>query len=124
MSDIRGLSPDNPQFVTDTFWPQILGELGAAGLVAYVVFIASLGVMLWREAGRAEGATLRLLTLGAGMVFAQAIVESLASAMFHSPPRVYLLYLTIAVVASLAWRRGAEPRGEPAGSGGTSPGGR
>jgi hypothetical protein len=48
-------------------------------------------------------------------VFAQAIVESLASSMFHSPPRVYLLYLAFGVVLSLAWRsRTDEPAAEPA----------
>jgi hypothetical protein len=39
----------------------------------------------------------------------QALIESLASPMFHSPPRVYLLYLAVGVVMSLAWRRRAEP---------------
>lgn len=104
LSDIRGLRPDNPLYATDTFWPQILGEFGAIGLAGYVGFLGSLAWMLWRESGRHDGETLRILRLGAGMIFAQAIVESLANAMFHSPPRVYLTYLVVGVVASLAWR--------------------
>lgn len=115
LSDIRGLRPNNPTYATDTFWPQILGETGAVGLVAYVVFIATLGWVLWREAARDDGPLYRILRLGAGMVFAQAMVESLASSMFHSPPRVYLLYLTVGIVLSIAWRREHQPepvRGE------------
>jgi hypothetical protein len=104
LSDIRGLRPDNPLYATDTFWPQILGEFGVVGLAAYVAFLGSLAWMLWREARRADTETMRILKLAAGMVFAQAIVESLANAMFHSPPRVYLTYLVVGVVASLAWR--------------------
>jgi len=105
LSDIRGLRPNNPTYATDTFWPQILGELGVFGLLAYATFAASIALVLWREAARQEGPLTRVLRLGAGMVFAQAIVESLASSMFHSPPRVYLLYLAVGIVLSLAWRR-------------------
>jgi hypothetical protein len=105
LSRIHGLRPTNPRYVTDTFWPQILGELGIAGLAAYVAFLAAIGTALWREAARADGPLLTLFRLGAGMVFVQALVESLASAMFHSPPRIYLTYLVVGAVLSLAWRR-------------------
>ena len=93
---------------TDTFWPAILGEMGVIGLIAYVGFMATLAWMLWFEARRDEdGMLLRTFRLAAGMVFAQAIIESLASSMFYSPPRVYLFYLVVGIVASLAWRRRA-----------------
>ena len=105
LSTIKGLTPDDPRFATDTFWPQILGETGVLGLAAYVVFLGSIALVLWREARRRDGDLYRLLTLGAGMVFAQAIIESLASSMFHSPPRVYLFYLVVGAVLSIAWRR-------------------
>jgi hypothetical protein len=80
------------------------------GALAYAGFLASLAWMLWREARRADSETMRILRLGAGMVFGQAIVESLANAMFHSPPRVYLTYLAVGVVMSLAWRARAAER--------------
>jgi hypothetical protein len=105
LSDVRGLRPTNPNAATDTFWPSILGEIGAIGLAAYVAFLVTIAWMLWKEAGRADGVTLRVLRLGAGMAFAQAIMESVASSMFHSPPRAYLFFLVVGVVASLAWRR-------------------
>lgn len=105
LSTVPGLRPRNPSAATDTFWPQILGEMGALALVAYAGFLATLGYRLWREAARDDGPILTTLRLGAGMVFAQALVESLASSMFHSPPRVYLLYLAVGVVLSLSWRR-------------------
>jgi hypothetical protein len=103
LSDIHGLRPTNPAYVTDTFWPQILGELGVLGLVAYLGFLGSIAYLLWREAGHADGPLMRVVVLGGGMVFVQALVESLASPMYHSPPRVYLLYLAVGVVVSLAW---------------------
>jgi hypothetical protein len=118
LSDIDGLGPENPVYATDTFWPQILGEFGVIGLAAYVAFLAALGYRLWRESGRPDGGAIRILRLGAGMVFAQALIESAANAMFHSPPRVYLLFLAVGVVGSIAWRspatsRDAEPDPRP-----------
>ncbi len=112
-SHIRGLQPppEVATAATDTFWPQILGELGVIGLIGYAAFIAALGWMLWRENGREGEPDLRILRLAAGMVFAQALVESAASSMFHSPSRVYLVMLVIGIVASIAWRqpRQADP---------------
>jgi hypothetical protein len=107
MSDIRGLRRDKPQYITDTFWPQILGEMGIGGLLGYVVLIGSMGLLLWREAARDDGPLLAVLRFGTGMIFAQTIIESFASSMFHSPPRVYLVFLAIGAVASIAWHRRA-----------------
>jgi hypothetical protein len=100
---VRGLRPRNPINVTDTFWPQILGELGVFGLIAYVGFMASLGWILWRAAARAAEPMLRVFLIGTLMVFVQALVESLASPMFHSPPRAFLVYLAVGMVAA-SWR--------------------
>jgi O-antigen ligase len=101
---IRGLDCENPIYTTDTFWPQILGEFGAIGLAAYIAFLVAVLYRLWRESGRPEGGALRILRLGAGMVLVQALVESAANAMFHSPPRVYLLFLVVGAVMSIGWR--------------------
>jgi O-Antigen ligase len=108
LDTVRGLKPPNPTAATDTFWPQILGEMGVIGLLGYAAFLAALGWMLWREVGRDDGQELRILRLAAGMLFAQALVESLASSMFNSPSRVYLMVLVIGIVASIAWQRPRE----------------
>ena len=105
LSNVRGLKPDSPTAATDTFWPQILGELGVIGLIGYVAFLAALGWILWREFLRDDGTEARILRLAAGMVLAQALIESAASSMFNSPSRVYLVMLLFGAVASIAWRR-------------------
>ena len=92
-------------------WPAvlivILAVLCVIGLIAYLGFMATLAWMLWFEVRREDGLVLRTFRLAAGMVFAQAILESAASSMFYSPPRVYLVYLVVGIVASVAWRRRA-----------------
>lgn len=115
LDEVRGLRAGRASAATDTFWPAILGESGVIGLLGYLGYFGSLAFILWREAGRDDGPLLRVLRIGAGMIFAQAIVESLASSMFHSPPRVYLFYLAVGAVAAIAWRRrAAEPDRETA----------
>jgi hypothetical protein len=116
LAEINGLREQNPKFVTDTFWPQILGELGAVGLLGYGAFLAFVGWDLLKLAARRETPDIaRILFLGALLVFTQGLIESLASAMFHSPPRAYLLMATVGAALSmgngllnlrgLPWRR-------------------
>ena len=77
LAEINGLREQNPKFVTDTFWPQILGELGAVGLVSYAAFLAFIGWDLLKLARRREVPTIaRILFLGALLVFTQGLVES------------------------------------------------
>lgn len=108
---IWGLTPQMDAFVTDTFWPHLLGETGVFGLAAYLVFMSALLVGLWRAAHAPLDPYLRAFCLAAWMVFLHALVESLASSMFESPPRIYLLFGSAAM--ALALLRAAGTRPEP-----------
>lgn len=102
LDEVVGLGPDGPNFITDAFWPHILGETGVIGLAAYLVFVGAVGLSLWRAARRNDvGPFARAFLLGAWMVFLHALVETLASSMFNSPPRVYLLFAALGVALSL-----------------------
>jgi hypothetical protein len=109
---IRGLRPHDPRNVTDTFWPQILGETGAVGLVAYAGWLAAIGLVLLRSLRRQMGGALRIFLLGATMIWVQAGIESLASPMYHSPPRAYLTFLILGTATAVAWRMRRE-QGQP-----------
>jgi hypothetical protein len=104
VSGIRGLRPLRPVNATDTFWPQIIGELGFLGTAAYLVFLGSVGIGLWHAAGRYRRGLLRIFTFASLLILAQALIESVASPMFHSPPRAYLLYLAIGVAIAIGSR--------------------
>jgi len=106
---IWGLSREYPNFITDTFWPQILGEIGLFGLVAYLVFVAAVGFDLLRAARRFRAEPLLyVFTVGALMVFANGLVETLASSMFHSPPRIYLLFGAVGISLALLRMHGRQ----------------
>ena len=69
-----------------------------------------LTIQVWRAAlVRHTDLLIRAFLLGTWMVFVQSLVETLASSMFDSPPRIYLLFGVVGVALSLARQRGAEP---------------
>lgn len=39
ISDIYGIQKDSPTFITDSFWPMILGQFGYLGLIVYVILL-------------------------------------------------------------------------------------
>jgi len=103
---IWGLTPQYPNYVTDTFWPHILGETGVLGLGAYLVFLASIGVSLWRSTRRVSAPVLLAFCLGAWMIFINALAESVASSMYESPPRIYLVFGAIGIALVLSRNAG------------------
>lgn len=42
INDVYGLTKDKPMYVSDSFWPMILGQFGYAGLFIYICVILSL----------------------------------------------------------------------------------
>jgi hypothetical protein len=68
-----------------------------------------LTIQIWRAAlAKDTDLLIRAFLLGAWMVFVQSLVETLASSMFDSPPRIYLLFGTVAVALAIA-RRSQSP---------------
>ena len=41
LSSIQGLTPRNADFISDTFWPMILGQFGFIGLILYIIILFS-----------------------------------------------------------------------------------
>ncbi len=93
----HGLRERNPRAVTDTFWPMILGETGLLGLVGALVFVGGLGVRLWRAAASEASPEVRAFTLGALLVFSEALVRSLVFPVFVAPPIAYFVFGAVAL---------------------------
>jgi hypothetical protein len=108
LSVVRGLSQNDPNAVTDTFWPMLLGEAGPIGLAGYAVFIAVIGVQVWRAGRGATTRADRAMFLAALMVLALGLVDSLAAPTFQAAPIAYVLYAVagaaVAVTATSAAR--------------------
>lgn len=120
LNHVWGLSPQNPTFLDDTFWPHVLGEFGVLGLAAYSWFL----VRVWRRsleaARRGSPGTALMARIGLALL-AEGLVESLASAGFEQSLSALVMFggAALAVGAAAAERRqgvkGASPGASLAG---------
>jgi hypothetical protein len=113
MDGMYGIAEMWPIAVADTFWPMILGETGVLGLVGAALFFGLLGRDLWRAAALPVDPLLRVLLLGALLIYAEALVRTLTSAVFVAPPIAYWVFGTVGVALSVA-RAGSRAAPEPA----------
>jgi hypothetical protein len=109
LDTVWGLGPGQ-NFLTDTFWPMVLGETGVLGLAAIAFALVRL---LGGLSARLRALPLNpLLTMGpdsvrswaalaALMVFLEALVESVADAMFVRPPQNVLVFALAGLAYSL-----------------------
>jgi hypothetical protein len=102
LDHIWGLTPHYAAYITDTYWPHILGEAGVFALIAYLVYIGALGLSVWRATRTLADAFSHAFALGALMAFVHAAVEAMASSMYESSPRIYLLFGAFAIALALA----------------------
>jgi hypothetical protein len=93
MAGIWGLSPDSPAFVSDTYWPMILGQTGFFGfagfLVALTVFVKK--ILNMKDSLGAYAAGL--------LILAQLLISSTSESALANPlavPMAMLLGLLLA----------------------------
>ena len=110
LDNVAGLQPTDDSALTDTFWPMLLGETGALGLIAFGVFLAIVLVELWQGAGGANSLRQRAFALGALMLFVESLVGSSSSATYVAPPIAYFVFA--AAGASLALSATERPASE------------
>lgn len=77
ISGVWGISKDKPDFISDTFWPMILGQFGVLGLVSYIIAIVTLFFRIQALARRN-----RYLYYGAIVSFIYLMISSTAESAF------------------------------------------
>src|ERR1041384_6002530 len=117
LSQIYGLSPDSPYYLTDTYWPHLLGETGVVGVGAMLLMLVGL-VLRMRTIHRDREASddLRLAALFAGLVLTEGIIESLGGPVFEVSLQAFMIALPVGMATRLATFRTPvdEPAPEPA----------
>ena len=73
---VAGMSPNNPKFLNDTFWPMIFGQLGLVGTIPYVCLFFGILFSILKRAGESGNAYVRT---AAGLYAANAVVSSIQS---------------------------------------------
>jgi hypothetical protein len=99
---IYGLAPGvRGPYLSDTFWPSIVGEAGYLGLFAFamaVFVMARQGSKLIKATDNPYARWIGVVLVGWTVEFA---IESIAAPVFNSPPIFTLLFLAAGVTASL-----------------------
>ncbi|MDQ3938659.1 MAG: O-antigen ligase family protein, partial [Chloroflexota bacterium] len=98
---VYGLSPTQPFFITDAFWPQIVGETGFVGTAALLLFLAAVGIALWQATRIQLVPFAAAFCLGALMLYVHALVETSASPMFSTGKRTYIVLGVAGIAISL-----------------------
>ena len=97
LSRIWGLTPDNPRFIMDAFWPHVIGQFGLVGLLAFPALLWSLWGPAVRAARQPGSSASHLLALMAVLTLAEALIESTAESIFEATLPCIFLFGTAAL---------------------------
>ncbi|HZN54022.1 MAG TPA: hypothetical protein VFB67_01755 [Candidatus Polarisedimenticolaceae bacterium] len=101
LSTIYGLSPMDSEYITDTFWPMVLGEGGVFCLAGYLAFFGTLVAATWSAARRVgNDPRSAFVATAALLLLVGSLLESIASHIYGSSLQAAL----VLIPAGLAWR--------------------
>lgn len=105
LNTIYGLTPANPAFLSDTFWPIIIGQFGWLAFVVYCASILFLFLFAYKAA--TDGGR----RLAVVICFAFLLISSTAESSFFNPQALFLVICLALVIGS---SRKADESGLPA----------
>lgn len=85
LQNVYGLAPNNPSYLTDTFWPVVLAQFGFLGLIIWLLLLIMLVVDFYRL-GIASGMLVLSLTM-----IAAILISTTASGSIFSMQMITLL---------------------------------
>lgn len=110
LSNVWGLSPEFSGFITDTFWPMVLGEGGVISLAGYMLFLGFLTRVAWRLArSRTASDDERFLGTFALFVLVGSLLESTSSHIYDSTMQSAFVMLPMGALLSLRQSGGQTP---------------
>jgi len=95
-----GLSPQTGQFISDTFWPHIMGEIGFIGLIIYVAIIFVLITFTVKAVKTFESTFLRTFALGTAMTFVLSLAHSIKGVIYEQSLWAYLIFGSAGMICS------------------------
>lgn len=101
LNEVWGLYPDNPAFLSDTFWPIVLGQFGVSGFVLYLIAMLSIGILAFREGVSSKPSVV--------LCFGYLLIASTSETSFFNPMAVYLAMTLGILVASEQSQEVSEP---------------
>ncbi len=93
---------DNAIYVTDTYWPQVLGETGLLGIATVIVFFGILFFKISFRLLKSYNSTVnKMPILFAFFILIHSLLESSASAIFNTSPQLILIAFVIGYSISI-----------------------
>ncbi len=86
LSNIYGFSKLNPSYISDTFWPMVLAELGYAGLILYIIFV----VLIFRRIQNVDIRSNEKLYTAQLLCLVYLLISSTSESAFVNPMAVML----------------------------------
>ena len=100
INDVYGLTPDDPWYATDVFWPAIIGETGFLGLSIFIIMLLCVLKKLFIYIKKYKNKCNIFLQLTAFLLLIQTIIESFGEASFNSSPQNIFVGLFVGVAIS------------------------
>ncbi|WP_171631114.1 hypothetical protein [Paenibacillus plantarum] len=101
LQSVYGLSPDDPKWATDTYWPSIIGEVGILGTILFISFfiyvMRGIYVKLHDAGVSKNGKVFLLFSL---FIMIQSLVESLGEQIFNGSPQYIFIFAVMGMAAS------------------------
>ncbi|MBN1523367.1 MAG: hypothetical protein JW904_02685 [Spirochaetales bacterium] len=99
LSNVWGISKSSPNFITDTFWPMIIGESGFIGFALYIlIFILFLSVLA-KRIKTTNSTLLKAFQVGTFMILIEGLIESIGSPIFSSPPGAFFILGAVGIAS-------------------------
>jgi len=106
LSTVYGLSRDFPNYMSDTYWPHIVGEAGVLGALVLVSFMLRIWSKCVRAARQSVTEPVRVLAIAAALILIEALVESSVAPIFDSALQAYTIAMPLGITLVLGSRVG------------------
>ena len=100
LNTIWGLTPDNPSFVSDSFWPAIIAQFGFIGLIILLWLLLEMGKSISMDATRAG---IRFAAFGTIPIY--LLILSTSDASFFNYYGPYYAFIMAAIVGCTGYER-------------------
>lgn len=94
INNVWGLSIDKPSFVSDSFWPMILGQFGYIGFIAYVFCV----ILIYKKIQNEQKPINKDIYIAKMLCLIYLLISSTAESSFVNP-----MSIPLAIIMGLEW---------------------
>lgn len=99
-----GMTPNNGKYLTDTYWPMIIGELGWIGCLSMLLLWYSLLRRLIMNYRKSKRQSNQIVHCAASLALVQVMVESIASPSLSKAPEIFFVMLLVGISFRLSMK--------------------